>query len=56
MGPYGIEKFKTLPLQQITVESFQIFPIFFPNGRYKIAFGIFEIFKIEILTNCIRLR
>ncbi len=35
---------------------FNFFLNFLPNGPQKIAFGIFEILKIEILTNFIRFR
>ncbi len=57
MGPYGSEYFKTLLLLQIAAESFQTFFLnFLPIGPHKTAFGIFEILKIEILTNFIRFR
>ncbi len=56
MGPCGSENFKTLLLLQIAAESFQTFPEFLPNGYHKTAYGIFEILKIEILTNFIRFR
>ncbi len=35
---------------------FKLFLNFLPNGRHKTMFGIFEILKIEILTNFIRFR
>ncbi len=56
MGPYGSENFKTLLLLQITAESFQLFLNFLSNGPHKTTFAIFEILKIEILTNFIRFR
>ncbi len=56
MGPYGSKNFKTLLLLQIAAESFQPFLNFLPNGPHKSMFGIFEILKIEILTNFIRFR
>ncbi len=56
MGPYGGKNFQTLLLLQIAAESFQTFPEFLHNGLHKIMFGIFEILKIEILTNFIRFR
>ncbi len=40
MGPYGRDNFKTLLLLQITAESFQTFPDFFPNAPHKTTFGI----------------
>ncbi len=33
---------------------FKLFLNFLPNGPHKSMFGIFEILKIEILTNFIR--
>ncbi len=57
MGPHGSENFKTPLLLQIAAESFQTFPEFsFPNDPHKTTFGIFEILKIEILTNFILFR
>ena len=57
MGRYGSGNFKTLPLLQIAAEIFQTFPEnFLPDGRHKSMFGIFEIFKIEILMNFICFR
>ncbi len=35
---------------------FKFFLNFLPNGPNKTRFGIFEILKIETLTNCIRFR
>ncbi len=35
---------------------FKLFLNFLPNGPHKTMFGIFEILKIEILTNFIRFR
>ncbi len=35
---------------------FKRFLNFLPNGPHKSIFGIFEILKIEILTNFIRFR
>ncbi len=51
MGPYGTKNFTTLLLLQIAAESFQAFPYFLPNGPHKNTFGIFDILKIENLTN-----
>ncbi len=56
MRPCGSENFKTLLRVQIEDESFQKFFKFLPNGPHKISFGIFEILKIEILTNVIHFR
>ncbi len=54
MGPYGSQNCKMLLLLQIVAESFQTFPEFTSNGPRKTTFGIFEIFKIEILMNFFR--
>ncbi len=35
---------------------FKLFLNFLPNGPHKTVFGIFEILKIEILTNFISFR
>ncbi len=35
---------------------FKLFLNFLPNGPHKSMFGIFEMLKIEILTNFIRFR
>ncbi len=35
---------------------FKLFLNFLPNGLHKTAFGIFQILKIELLTNFIRFR
>ncbi len=57
MGPYGSNNFKTLLLLQIAAESFQTFPeISSEWSSQKLMFGIFDILKIEILTNFIRFR
>ncbi len=37
-------------------EVFKLFLNFRPNGSHNTTFGIFEILKIEILTNFIRFR
>ena len=47
MGPYRRENLKRLFLLQITDESFQASPDFFPNGPHKNTFGIFEILKLK---------
>ena len=57
IGPYGHgRKTFNLLLKQITAKSFQTFPEFSSlntkiNGPHKAMLGIFEILKIEILTN-----
>ncbi len=56
MGPYGSENVKMLLLLQIAAESFKLFLNFLCNGPHKTTFGIFEILKIEILTNFICFR
>ncbi len=56
MGPYGSQNFKTLLLLQIAAESFTLFLNFLANGPQKTMFGIYEILKIEILTNFIHFR
>ncbi len=43
---------KTLLLQQIAAEIYQTSPELSLNGPHKSSFGIFEILKIELLTNC----
>ncbi len=48
IGPYGSESLKTL-LLQIADEIFKLFLNFLRNGPHKTMFGIFEIFKTEIL-------
>ncbi len=55
VGPYGSENFKTT-LLQMAAEIFKLFLNFLPNSPHKTTFEIFEILKIEILTNFIRFR
>ena len=55
MEPYGSENFITLLLlQKIAAEVFKLFVNVLRNGPHKRPFEIFEILKIEILTNFIR--
>ncbi len=46
----GYSSYKSHP------KSFKLFLTFLPNGPHKNTFGIFEILKIEFLTNFIRFR
>ncbi len=56
MKPNGSKNVKTLLLLQIAAKCLKLVLNFPPNGPHKSIFGIFEILKIEILTNFIRFR
>ncbi len=54
---YCLRYAKKYGLKPISGDKFDQFAqIFLPNGPHKTTFGIFEILKIEILTNFIRFR
>ncbi len=57
IGPYGSENFKMLFLLQTAAKSFQktkLFLNFLQTDPHRTTLRIFEILKIEILTNFIR--
>ncbi len=52
----GAKISKRYPSYNSQPKVFKLFLNFLPNGAHKTTFGIFEILKIEILTNFIRFR
>ncbi len=54
--PMGAKISKRYSTYKLQLMAFKLFLNFLPNGPHKTSFGIFEILKIEILTNFIRFR
>ncbi len=54
--PMGAKISKRYSSYKSQPKVFKLFLNFLPNGGHKTTFGIFEILKIEILTNFIRFR
>ncbi len=52
----GAKTSKRYSFLKSLLNLFKLFLNFFPNGPHKNRWGIFEILKIEILTNFIRFR
>ncbi len=53
MGAKNSKRYSSYKSQS---KVFKLFLNFLPNGPHKTTFGIFEILKVEILTNFIRFR
>ncbi len=55
-GPYWAKISKRYSSYKLQLNDFKLFLTFVPNGPHKTTFGMFDILKIEILTNFIRFR